>query len=434
MLKIDVKLPNNWKFIKFQDIFAEKIRNGIYKKKEFHGRGYKIINMGELFKYDFISNQNMKRIELNEKEKKKYYVAEGDLLFARRSLILGGSGKCSIVLNPSELTTFESSIIRVRLDKLKVNPLYYFYFFKSPFGRSLIASISTRTAVSGIRGSDLAVQKVPMPPKWMQNKIANILYTFDHLIEVNLRRIQVLEEMAKSLFNEWFVHFRYPGHENTEKRESEFGQIPKNWQILSLRDILKTLESGSRPKGGIDPNVKEVPSIGAENIIGLGKYDYSKEKFVTREFYEEMKKGHVISGDVLLYKDGAHIGRKSMFRDGFPHKECCINEHVFILRTTESCTQNYLYFWLDRSDITQKIKNLNTNVAQPGINKRKVYNLPILIPDKKTLYMFEENIDPLMAQLFNFAKQNNLLRKIRDLLIPKLTLGEIDVSALEIQI
>ena len=147
-----------------------------------------------------------------------------------------------------------------------------------------------------------------------------------------------------------------------------------------------------------------------------------------------MKKGHTKSGDVLLYKDGANIGRKSIFRDDFPHNVCCINEHVFILRTNVLCTQNYHYFWLVRSDITQQIRNLNTNVAQPGINKRTVSSLPIIIPDKNTLSSFEEQIDPLMAQLFIFAKQNFISIQIQDMFLPNLISGEINVSDLNVDI
>src|SRR5205823_2036197 len=143
------------------------------------------------------------------------------------------------------------------------------------------------------------------------------------------------------------------------------------WGVRTLGDVLSVLEAGSRPKGGIDPSERGIPSIGAENISGLGQYDYAKEKFVSQAFFEKMKQGHVESGDVLLYKDGAHIGRKAMFRDGFPHAVCSVNEHVFILRANRRyCSQNYLYFWLDQPDMTQNIRNLNANAAQPGINQQ----------------------------------------------------------------
>jgi len=192
--------------------------------------------------------------------------------------------------------------------------------------------------------------------------------------------------------------------------DSELGKIPEGWEVLQLGEVLESIESGSRPKGGIDPDERGVPSIGAENVLGLGRCDFGKEKYVTEDFYESMRKGEIKSGDVLLYKDGAKLGRKSMFRDRFPHEVCCINEHVFILRTNSRCSQNYLYFYLDRPDITEEVINLNANAAQPGINQAGVKNLPILLPPKNFIRLFDEKVYPIIGMLFNLAKKNQVSR------------------------
>ena len=267
-----------------------------------------------------------------------------------------------------------------------------------------------------------------------QRKISAILSAYDDLIENNTRRIQILGEMAQRIFGEWFVDFRFPGHEKVKRINSEMGKIPEGWQVVSVGDVIDSIESGSRPKGGIDPNEKGVPSIGAENILGLGQYEFEKEKYVSKNFFENMRRGIVKSGDVLLYKDGAKIGRKSMFRDGFPHEVCCINEHAFILRTNLKCSRNYLYFYLDRSDITQMIIGLNANAAQPGINQPGVKGLPFLLPEKRLIDLFDEQAEPLMGLLFNLAKKNKILREKRDILIPKLISGEINVSEMAIAV
>ena len=109
----------NWKLVHFSDILTEPVRNGIYKSKQYHGYGIKIINMGELFSYNRLSDINMKRITLTELEKNKYILKNGDLIFARRSLTAEGAGKCSLIYNIVEDTVFESSIIRARPDKNK---------------------------------------------------------------------------------------------------------------------------------------------------------------------------------------------------------------------------------------------------------------------------------------------------------------------------
>ena len=141
---------SDWKKVKFGELFSEPTKNGIYKSKEHHGRGAKIINMGEVFAYSFIGNQEMNRVEINDKEQNSFLVKNDDLLFARRSLVESGAGKCAIVNGITEETTFESSIIRVRLNKKFSLPLFYMYWMRSLSGRTAINGIVNGVNVKGI--------------------------------------------------------------------------------------------------------------------------------------------------------------------------------------------------------------------------------------------------------------------------------------------
>ena len=141
-----------------------------------------------------------------------------------------------------------------------------------------------------------------------------------------------------------------------------------------------------------------------------------------------MKKGIVKNGDILLYKDGAKLGRKSMFLENFPFKRCCVNSHVFILRSNSLMKQSYLYFYLDQKFMTKNIINLNTNSAQPGINSTSVKTLRILLPSDKILNLFNELMFPILRIIFNNSKENQCLSNLRDALIPKLISGEIRVA------
>ena len=279
---------------------------------------------------------------------------------------------------------------------------------------------------------------IKLPPMSEQKAIARILSTLDEKIEVNNQINKTLENMAQAIFKQWFVDFEFPNEDGEpykssggEMVESELGMIPKGWEVKELVDVLETLEAGNRPKGGAGNLTEGIPSIGAENIIGLGKYDYSKEKYVTEEYFAKMNKGKVNPGDVLLYKDGAQLGRKTMFMNGFPHKKCCINSHVFILRTNDMLTQSYLYFWLDQDWVTQSIINLNANSAQPGINQSKLKTLKILTPKFNYVEMFDVIIKSLLNKLFENCIENNALHKTRDALLPKLMSGEIRVPLKE---
>jgi type I restriction enzyme, S subunit len=113
-----------WTNLPFEKLLLEPVRNGVYKPKEFHGQGVKIVNMGELFGNPRLRSIPMKRLELSPSELKRFTLAEGDLIFARRSLVAEGAGRCSVVLELKEDTTFESSIIRARPDPSKANSPY----------------------------------------------------------------------------------------------------------------------------------------------------------------------------------------------------------------------------------------------------------------------------------------------------------------------
>ena len=209
--------------------------------------------------------------------------------------------------------------------------------------------------------------------------------------------------------------------------DSELGDIPKNWKAETFAEVIDEIESGTRPSGGINSSDTEIPSIGAENIIGLGKYNYSKTKYISLSFFNQMNKGKIKNNDVLLYKDGASLGRKSLFRDDFPFKKCCINEHVYILRTNEKISSSYLFFWLDQGWMEESVRNLNSNSAQPGINKLGVLSLPILIPTKEIIDNFQRLTDPILTKIFKNELMKQNLINIKDSILPKLISEEIKI-------
>lgn len=255
------------------------------------------------------------------------------------------------------------------------------------------------------RGDKAQIMKYPVDPPDMatQRKIADILGSLDDKIELNRQMNETLEQIGQALFRHYFI-------DNPDA---------KNWPVVAMGDVLSTLESGSRPKGGAVHC--GVPSIGAENIVGLGKYDYSKEKYISNDYFNKLKRGKIQSGDVLLYKDGAYVGRKSMFGNGFPHAVAAVNEHVFIMRTNERLpSQAYLYFWLCQPKITELIVNAGVKAAQPGINQGDVRVLPIVVPSTSNLCDFNRMVVPIVHRIFYNSLQSNCLNEMRDSLAEEL--------------
>jgi type I restriction enzyme S subunit len=157
-------MADKWTKEKFGNLYASPSRNGLTKPSKIRGRGYKFINMGEIFAFGRILNIHCDRAPLNIKEQANSLLEKGDLLFARQSLVLSGAGKCSIFLGDDEPVAFDSHIIRVRVDKNKTNPEYLYYFFNSPHGKAEVWSIVEQGAgQAGIRPESVTSPAVAAP-------------------------------------------------------------------------------------------------------------------------------------------------------------------------------------------------------------------------------------------------------------------------------
>ena len=213
--------------------------------------------------------------------------------------------------------------------------------------------------------------------------------------------------------------------------EQQFIKIYNLGNEKTLGDLLDNVSTGARPKGGAQSI--GIPSVGAEKIEKFGVYDYSSEKYISEDFYENLKNGKIKSGDVLLYKDGAYTGKVSMCLNGFPHKKSAVNEHVFILNTKDNWAQNYLYFTLYNKENKQMIERLaGSKAAQPGLNQGELKSLKIKICAKETIENFESNVKSIMENIANNSLENKKLAELRDTLLPKLMNGEIDLDEIEI--
>lgn len=337
----------------------------------------------------------------------------------------GTIGRMALVKDIPETyrTTFQKSVAIVKPDISVVLPTYLYYKLQNCV--TDFVNCSNGSAQKNLLLGTMRKFQIDLHEDFAeQERLSSILAAYDNLIENNQKQIKLLEEAARRLYKEWFVDLRFPGYEDTPIVDG----VPEGWKKCLLGDINCSLESGSRPKGGIDASLVDgVPSIGAENVIGLGCYNYSSEKLITKDFFSKMKRGKLCDKDILIYKDGAYIGRTSLFQDGFPHLEAAVNEHVFLLHAADEHIQYYLFFTLYQQEYYQKMQKLNKNAAQPGINSKAMMSLHVLLPTEDILDGFDSFATPLMHKIFNLAKQNRRLELARDRLLPKLMSGEIEV-------
>lgn len=359
-------------------------------------------------KYPVVASTNIKAYH-------KVYKVEGPMVVTGRSGSLGSvqyiEGKCWPLNTTLYVKDFKSNY-----------PRYVYYFLKTMH----LEQYNAGAGVPTLNQNHLHSLKINIHEKDVQRRVASILSAYDNLIENNNKRIRLLEQMAENLYKEWFVRFRFPGH---EKAEFENG-LPTGWKEWKLGEWGIKLDTGNRPKGGIDDTLSDgIPSLGAEAIKDLASFDYSSTKYIPREFYEKMKRGRNTGNDILLYKDGAYIGKVTLFRDGFPFSEYAINEHVFFISPTAKVYQTYLYFTLHQEAYFSLMQNLNRNAAQPGLSRPDIVRVKIMVPSESIIEEYNKKIEPMLSIIFKLAKQNAFLAKQRDLLLPRLMSGKLEVKA-----
>jgi type I restriction enzyme, S subunit len=319
----------------------------------------------------------------------------------------------------------------LRLDTYKYSPRFIYYLMQTLHRCGYMAVFNIQhTGVSRFQYTAFKNHtELQIPDLPTQRNVAAILSAYDELIENNQRRIALLKKLAEEIYREWFVRLRFPGHEKVKVVK----RVPRGWREAKLEDLIPEigLQTGKRPKGGAQE--VGIPSIGAENVTGLAQHDFSKEKYVSEQFFDSMRQGHIADKDILFYKDGAEIGRVTLLQDGFPHEKCCVNEHVFVIRTHKLAAQYFLYFYLSQPTIHEHVKTINKNAAQPGINKAELRSIPIILPPSELIAEFEGFVSQNIRQIFHLAKAQRVLSKTRDLLLPRLISGKLSLGNLDIQ-
>ena len=403
----------SWDTVKFNELYAVDSKNGIYKSAENHGTGTKIVNMGELFAYGFIGGQDMRRIEVTDKEKESFGVIEGDLLFARRSLVESGAGKSSIIKDLSEPTVFESSIIRVRLDKNKCNPLFYYYWLMSYDGRSEISSLVNGVNVKGIKSSSLKDITVAHPSMEIQNRIADILYHYDELIENDQKQIKLLEEAAQRLYKEWFVDLRFPGYEETEFID----EIPMGWNETTIDSFIE-LQSGYAFKSSSFDDAGNYKIVTIKNVQD-GAFDGDNVNKIL-EIPDKMPPHCKLQeGDSLLSLTG-NVGRVcTVIGDNY-----LLNQRVAKIVSEYPCFSYCLF----RSDkMFHDMNNLANGAAQQNLSPIKTGQLRIIKPDDEMILKFEQMVKPILNKKNILNRDILIAAQARNRLLPKLMNGEIEV-------
>ena len=387
----------------------------------------------------------------------RYTLSYGDIVIAMTDM----KDKVAILGNCARIPVSGRFLLNQRVGRIKTksdkiaNQRFLYYFLNSPFHVQLLRSKANSGVQVNLTTASILESIVSLPPIKEQKAIARILGTFDEKIELNKRTNETLEGIAKALFKSWFIDFD-PVRAKADSLstgltsgiselfpdsfiESELGKIPSGWSVRQMGACSFQIESGKRPKGGIDQELQNgIPSVGAESIAPIGQFDFSKTKYVTNDFAFTSKKGWVKELDVALYKDGGKPGdfksRVAMYGEGFPFDRFMVNEHVFLLRSRE-IGQPFIYYLFNTDRLREQINQMGSSkAAQPGLNQQEVKSCLFVKPENSVLTKFNElTISSIKKQLL-LGKENLLLVQLRDSILAKLISGELRVPDVEMML
>ncbi len=429
--------------IRFGELFSEPQRNGLTRPKKVRGKGLPMVNMGELFAHPRIQNIVMDLVPVDDKEH-HYLLEVGDLLFARQSLVLSGAGQCSIFLGNTESTVFESHLIRCRLNKTRVNPIFYFYFFKSPEGRRAVEAIVEQGAgASGIRGSDLVKIQVLLPTKPVQDEVASFLGALDERITLLRETNSTLEAIAQALFKSWFVDFD-PVRTKAEGRQpqgmdaataalfpdsfeaSELGLVPKGWPRLAFTDTVKIIGGGT-PK-------TSVPEYWEGHIPWFSVVD---APVITDIFVIDTVK-HISSAGLngsstKLLREGTTIisARGTVGRLALVGKEMAMNQSCYGIQG-KADDAYFTYFSTYR--LVESLKQRSHGSVFDTITTETLRGVTVIYPDMSVIEAFEVVLSPLMRRVKENLQQSQTLTHLRDTLLPRLISGQLRLPEAQAQL
>lgn len=297
---------------------------------------------------------------------------------------------------------------REKLDKIY---LYYYLIHQTPF---YLGGVNGATMVH-ITKKSMEKKDIYIPDSLnIQRKISSILSTYDTLIENNVKRIRLLEKMAENLYKEWFVRFRFPGHENVEMVDG----LPKGWRQGKLGDIAKFLNGFAfQSKSFCTNGDYAIVTIKNVQANGFDGNNTDKIKEIPTNMPEHCK---LHDGDILLSLTG-NIGRV-----------CRVLGTGYLLnqRVAKLLSKNPFFCYCTfRSDyIFQSLNIISYGTAQLNLSPVKASKIKMQVPTGHLIELFEEKVTPLFAEANNLQHQNTLLARQRDLLLPRLMSGRLEVK------
>jgi type I restriction enzyme S subunit len=358
-----------------------------------------------------IDRTNIKYIDEEAFEKTKHYTIDKNDIYIS---IAGSIGRVGIVpddLSGANLTENAAKITNISGD---VDHRYLMYYLHGSTGQGEITNRTGGTSQPKLALYRIAAIDFPCPPLSIQTKTADILSAYDNLIENNRRRIQLLEQAARLLYKEWFVRLRFPGHEHTKI----INGIPAGWKKKTAIEVMDVL-SGGTPKT-TNPAYwdGDIPFFTPKDSVDYA-YVFETEKTITEEGLKNCN-SKLYGRDTLFITARGTVGKINLAQ-----RSMAMNQSCYALIARPPLNQHFMYFAL--AENIEQFRSRAVGAVFDAIIVDTFKMIPFVVPDKKIIDLFTENVLPMLLQMDNLSMQNRQLNHTRDLLLPRLMNGAIAV-------
>ena len=302
-----------------------------------------------------------------------------------------------------------------------VDARYLYYWVTRQDFTDYLSLHAKGAAYPAVSAEDIGGAEIDIPPLPVQQRIAGILSAYDELIENSQRRIKILEAMARGLYREWFVHFRFPGHENHLRVASALGEIPQGWEVKASQDFGKVVTGKTPSKANAGFFGEDVPFVKTPDMHGNLFILGTNESLSTAGANSQANKTLPV-GSICVSCIGT-IGVVSITTE-----DCQTNQQINSVVLAKSEYREFLFLRLQEAK--QALENLGSNGATMGnVNKSKFESMEIVAPPDAHLFDFHRLTQPMFNSILNLTRQVKNLRATRDLLLPRLLSGQINVEA-----
>lgn len=312
--------------------------------------------------------------------------------------------------------TVNQAISGLVIDNSKADWRFVFYYLLQNRGD---LTIQAQGAAQQNLNQDLIRKfEIPLPSLPAQRWIAGVLSAYDELIENSQRRIQILEKMARALYREWFIHFRFPGHEKHPRVDSLLGDIPKGWEVKKLADVAEVnraqINASTAP---VELHYIDISSVSPGQIDSITSYAFADAPGRARRIVQH--------GDVLW--SCVRPNRRSHAQVMHP-EPATIASTGFAVLTATRVPFTFLYFATTTDDFVAFLTNNATGAAYPAVSGSTFEKADLLIPSTSLLKKFGDATIPMAEQIHTFQRQIQNLRRTRDLLLPRLLSGQVKLE------